>query len=280
MFKKIVWGLGILIVLLIGATIFQIVEYQSEKQTFEKELAEVQEYLEAYNNKKKTQQGAYFSDVNPLDAPNNDRRDKVPISAQRPIGASVERILTKEQIAEVQKFWKDLGLKPPPKGYGYEWDENGEVTLFQFNVPRFEVKWSKKEVPGGDYYKLTDEEWARHRVLRHIISQSHLILDQELIKMVVEGKPLPKVEYAPGVVELAREWLTELERKASGPLPTVSTSVTWTRRPTEREEQEIERKENELLNSLEKPPRPHSGPWDENYIAEVVNNLKAEIQRR
>lgn len=201
--------------------------------------------------------------------------------AQLPIASPAERVLTKEQEAEIRKYWADLGLEPPPKGYGYSWDENGKVSLFQYDVPRYKTKWSTEEAPGQDYYKLTDEEWARHRVLRHIISQTPLQLTPEQTKMVtLEGKPFPKVDYTPGVVELAKEWLSELDRKASGPVPTVSSAVTWTRQPTKRELQEIARKESELLNSLEKPRRPSSGPWDENLIAEVVKDLEAEIQGR
>ena len=147
-------------------------------------------------------------------------------------------------------------------------------------MPRYETKWSTEEVPGQDYYKLTDEEWARHRVLRHIISQTPLRLTPEHEKMLREGKPFPKMDYTPGVVELAKEWLSELDRKASGPVPNVSSSVTWTRQPTERKLQEIARKEYELLNSLEKQRRPSPGPWDEDLIAEVVEDLEAEIQRR
>ena len=200
--------------------------------------------------------------------------------AQLPIASSGERVLTKEQKAEIRKFWADLGLEPPPKGYGYSWDKNGKVSLFQYNVPRYETGWSTEEVPGQDYYKLTDEEWARHRVLRHIISQTPLRLTPEHEKMLREGKPFPKVDYAPGVVELAKEWLSELDRTASGPVPNISSAVTWTRQPTKRELQEIGRKEAELLNSLEKPRRPSPGPWDEDLIAEVVKDLEAEIQRR
>ncbi len=200
--------------------------------------------------------------------------------AQLPIASSGERVLTKEQEAEIREFWADLRLEPPPKGYGYRWDENGKASLFEYNVPRYEIKWTTEEVTGQDYYKLTHEEWARHRVLRHIISQNPLRLTLEHEKMLREGKPFPTVDYATGVVELAKEWLSELERKASGPVPNVSSAVTWTRQPTQRELQEIARKEVELLNALEKPGRPSPGPWDEDLIAEVVKELEAEVQRR
>ena len=201
--------------------------------------------------------------------------------AQLPIASSGERVLTKEQRAELRKFWSDLGLQPPPKGYGYRWDENGKVSLFEYNVPRYDTNWSTEEYPGEDYYKLSDEEWRLYRALRHIISQTPLELTPEQTRQVtLEGKPFPTVSYAPGVVELAKEWLVELDRKASGPVPTVSSAVTWTRQPTERELQEIDRKESELLKSLEKPRRPSPGPWDETFIAATLKELEAEAERR
>ena len=260
------------------------------KQVGEKELAEIQERVKKWNERQKqqplaevpvgdTSQGGHWHGDEWHAEPDVASMPKK--LAQLPITSSGERVLTKEQKAEIQKFWADLGLEPPPKGYGYRWDENGKVSLFQYNVPRYETKWSTEEVPGQDYYKLTDEEWARHRVLRHIISQTPLRLTPEQTRQVaLEGKPFPTVTYAPGVVELAKEWLSELNRKASGPVPNVSSAVTWTRQPTERELQEIARKESELLNSLEKPRRPSPGPWDEDLIAEVVKELEAEVQRR
>lgn len=281
MSKKMYWGLAVLIVIFIAGGVFWFINDHSEMQQLQKELTEATKMLE---DRQKQQQGV---DNKPPRAAKDghkwdwqgDHWDEIPV-AQRLINTSENRILTKEQISEVKKFWKDLGLKPPPKGYGYEWGENGTATLFQFNVPRFEVKWSKKASPGADYYKLTDEEWDRHNVLVTIINGSHFRLDQEQLTLIYEGKSVPKAEYAHGVVELAREWVAELKQKASGPLPTVSTDVMWTRQPTERELQEIERKEYELLNSLSKPTRPSLMPTDQNYIAEIISNLEAEVQRR
>ena len=96
----------------------------------------------------------------------------------------------------------------------------------------------------------------------------------------MEGKPFPTVSYAPGVVELAKERLAELDRKASDRTPKVSTTVSWNRKPTKKELEEIERKEYEMLKSLEKPRRPSPGPWDETFIAAILKELEAEAQRR
>ncbi len=280
------------LVLFIFCVVGSLLYMQHVKRQDTANLAETQQRVKQWDEKQNpttaevnegdTSPGGHFhADGTSHEGPHVDALMPPKTLAQLPIASSGERVLTKGQKAEIRKFWADLRLEPPPKGYGYRWDENGKASLFEYNVPRYETKWTTEEVPGQDYYKLTNEEWARHRVLQHIISQNPLRLTPEQTKMVtLEGKPFPTVDYATGVVELAKEWLSELERKASGPVPNVSSAVTWTRQPTQRELQEIARKEVELLNALEKPGRPSPGPWDEDLIAEVVKELEAEIQRR
>ena len=203
--------------------------------------------------------------------------------SQRPLEASGEKIITKEEEAEWHKYWAARGLEPPPAGYNYQWDEHGNASLYQYNVPEFEVKWSEEEYPGQDYSKLSQEEWKRHRALRHIVRQTPLRLTQEHEKILRAGGPFPKVTYPPGVVELAKEKIRELDQKASGRTPRVSTTITWNRPPTDKEREAIVRRENELLKSLEsqkpKPP-PLTGWSDETYVDALVRELEAEAQRR
>lgn len=281
-------ALAFFVLMVVGGTFYI---WHVERQEAAK-LAETQAHIKQWNEKQKspepttveapvvdTSQGGHFHADGTFHAGPHDAL--IPkTSAQLPMASSGERVLTKEQEAEWQKYWADMGLEPPPSGYGYQWDENGKVSLFQYNVPEFEIKWSEKETPGQDYYKLTDEEWRRHRALRHIISQTPLRLTQEHEKMLREGKPFPTVTYAPGVVELAKQRLAELDRKASGRTPKVSTTVSWNREPTKKELEEIERKEFEMLKSLEKPRRPSPGPWDEAFIDATLKELEAGAQRR
>ena len=273
-------------VLIVGGGLLYL---QHVKRQTAEELVRTQERIQALTEKQSptaeapvgdTAQGGHFHEDGTFHTGPHVNASPPKTLAQLPVVSPGERTLTKEQKAERLKFWAELGLEPPPFGHGYEWDENGNATLFEYNVPRFETKWSKKETPGQDYYKLTDEEWARQRVLRHIISQTPLRLTQEHEKMLREGKPFPTVNYAPGVVELAKEWKAELDRKASGPTPRVSTAITWAREPTEKELEKIARQEYELLKSMEKPRRPSPGPWDEDLIAVTVKELEAAVQRR
>ncbi len=204
--------------------------------------------------------------------------------SQSSLDASAGNVLTKEQEAERRKFWADMGLDPPPPGFGYSFDEHGNASLYQYNVPEFDVKWSEEESPGQDYSKLSQEEWKRHHALRHIVSQTPLRLTPEQTRQVLlEGNSFPTVTYAPGVVELAQEKIRELDRKASGRHPVGSTSVTWNRPPTDAELEAIARKEYELLKSLEsqkpKPPPP-TGWTDETYFNALVRELEAEAERR
>ena len=201
-----------------------------------------------------------------------------------PIGSSGE-FVTKEHIAKMREFYASLGLDPPPPGYdGYIFDENGNVIKpYKYNVPEFEVKWAEEESPGNDYSKLTQEEWKRHHALRHIVSQTPLRLTQEHEKILRAGGPFPTVTYAPGVVELAKEKIRELDEKASGRHPVGGTSVTWSRPPTDKELEAIARKEYELLQELasQKPqPPPPTGWTDETYFYGLVRELEAEAERR
>ena len=145
-----------------------------ERQTAEK-LAEVQARVKAFNERQgaasaeASESGHFHADgtwhAGAHDSKRNPGVENPSRSSQPPLTFSGERPLTKAEVAEWQKYWADMGLEPPPSGHGYQWDENGKVSLFQYNVPEFEVKWSEKETPGQDYYKLTDEEWRCHRGL-------------------------------------------------------------------------------------------------------------------
>ncbi len=274
-----------------GSLLYQ----QRVKQQTARDLARVQEKVKQFNERQKTQkqapvgdttQGGHFHADGTWHAePHAETRlakgqNPTPPS-QLPLGSSGEKVLTKEEEAERLKYWADMGLEPPPPGYNYQWDENGNVTLYQYNVPEFKVKWSE-EIPGQDYFKLTDEEWRRFRALQHIVSQTPLRLTQEHEKILRAGGPFPKVTYAPGVVELAKEKLAELDRKASGRTPRVSIDITWNRHATPEDLADIRRQAFERLQSLEneKPERPPPGPWDETFIDALVKELEAEIQRR
>ena len=203
--------------------------------------------------------------------------------SQLSLDVSVGKVLTPEEEAERRKYYANMGLEPPPPGYGYQWDEHGNATLYQYNVPEFEVKWSEEEIPEQDYFKLTDEEWRRFRALQVIISQNPLRLTPEQTRQVLlEGKPYPKVTYARGVVELAKEKLAELDGKASGRTASVSTDITWNRHATPEDLADIKRQTFELLHSLEneKPERPPPVGWDGTFFQALVKELEAEIQRR
>ena len=202
--------------------------------------------------------------------------------SQSSLDVSLGKVLTKEEEAERRKYWAEMELDPPPPGHGYQWDEHGNATLYQYNVPEFKVKWSETEIPGQDYFKLTDEEWRRFRALQVIISQNPLRLTQEHEKILRAGGPFPTVTYAPGVVELAKEKLVELDQKASGPTASVSTDITWNRPATPEDIAGIRSREFEMLQSLEneKPKRPPAVGWDGTFFQSLVKELEAEVQRR
>ncbi|MDE0314094.1 MAG: hypothetical protein OXM61_04265 [Candidatus Poribacteria bacterium] len=197
-------------------------------------------------------------------------------------GKVVTPPVTASQKAEWEKFWKDQGLEPPPPGHGYRYDKEGKIAgLFKYNEPQFITGWSKEMVPGADFTKLTEAEWIRYHALRHIIGGSVLIITQEMLKQLKDDDPVPKAAYAPGVQELARTWHTQLRQKASGSRPYVSTLINWNRDPTLSELKAIAKKENELLESLQRPkrPRPEWQPYVEPLVKELETAIAADKRR-
>ncbi len=83
---KLYWGLGIFIVLLIGAFTFVIVNEVEKNKQLEADLAEAQKKLEAHNKAENTPTVVEISDVKPPDEPgfkwvrHGDHWDKVPVA--------------------------------------------------------------------------------------------------------------------------------------------------------------------------------------------------------
>ena len=282
-------------VLIVGGGLLYL---QHVKRQTAEELVRTQERIQALTEKQSptaeepvgdTSQGGHFHEDGTFHAqPHADTgipKGQKPIPpSQLPLDSSVENVLTKEEEAERLKYWADMGLEPPPRGYGYQWDENGKISLYQYNVAYFKTYWSTEKYPGQDYSQLSQDEWKRHRALHHIVRQEPLRLTQEQTRQVtLEGKPFPKVTYAPGVVELAKEKIRELDRKASGPIVKGSVDITWNRKSTEQEHADIHRRSVELTRALESqkpPPPPLTGWTDETFFDALVKELEAEIQRR
>ena len=277
--RKLHWGIAALIVILIAGGGF--IYYQwSEVQQFKEQLAQDEKLLEDKNKPEVVAQtpidftkpppgktfegGGHWHNGEWHDAPHAVDAPSPPV--------------TDAQRAEWEKYWKEQGLDPPPDGHNYRYNADGSVAgLYKYNEPRFKVGWSE-ESPQQDVSKLTETEWIRYHALLHIMGGSLLYLDQPLIKRMMAGETLPKATYAPGVQELAEEWWSELAHKASGSTPYVTTSISWNREPTRVELEEIARKENELLKSMERPKRPR--PEWQPFVESIVKELESEVEKR
>ncbi len=84
--NKLYWGLGILIVLLMGVFVFVMVKDQSKIRQLETDLAEVQKKLEVHNEAANTPKVVDISDVKPPPAESGfkwvrhgDHWDKIPV---------------------------------------------------------------------------------------------------------------------------------------------------------------------------------------------------------
>lgn len=280
--KKMLWGLGVLVLLICTAFVFMTVRNFAEIRQLKEETAVVEKPLEARDEP--TQPIADNKPPRPARAGfkwewHGDHWHEMPVAQ-----ADVQEVVVPvEQMTEAQKtewlqFWKDQGLEPPPPGHGYWFNKDGSVGgLYKYNEPRFKARWSETESPGADFTKLTETEWIRYHALRHIMGGSVLEITQEMLKQLKDDDPVPKATYAPGVQELAEVWWGELRDKASGPTPQVSTIVTWNRDPTPEELEAIERKEDELMESMRRERPKRERPEWQPYVQQLVKELEAAV---
>lgn len=197
---------------------------------------------------------------------------------QAGLPTDVMEVETEAERKKRLKYWSDLGLDPPPPGHSYEFDEDGTPKLFRYNEPRFTVRWSKDEAPGQDMIKLSFSDWQRYNVLGSIVSGDAWRLENHQIRAVlIDGEPWPKIEYAPGVQELAAEWKSELRKKASARLPSVGMSITWDYEPTPEERAEASRQGRELLSSLMPKKRTDNAQLTQALFDSIVKELEAAI---
>ncbi len=304
--KKMLWGLGVLVLLICTAFVFMTVRNRAEIRQLKEGTAVAEKPLEARDES--TQPIADNKPPRPARAGfkwewHGNHWHEMPVvqADVQEVVVPVEQMtaaqkaewekywkdqglepppVTAAQKAEWEKYWKDQGLEPPPPpGYVYVEDENGNISLLKYDTPLFEVKWSNTLVPGQDFYKLNEEEWLRYIALEHIASESLHRLEPKHYKLLAEGKELPKAVYSPGVVELAKEWADVLYRKASGPTPRVVTTIAWSHDPTPEDKANVSQQINELLNAAKKQRRPTPKNWTYN-LETIIKELEKAVQRR
>ncbi len=117
--RKMYWGLGVLILLIIGATVFVVVKDQAEMRQLKAELAEFEKQAAESN---KVQHAVSKTDKKPPDEPgfewvrHNDHWDKVPISNENEVVEHSDVPITEVSFdfsvklptdAELPKYSKD-----------------------------------------------------------------------------------------------------------------------------------------------------------------------------
>ena len=126
--NKFYWGLGILIVLLIGAFSFVLVNEQSKIRQLETDLADVQKKLEVHNKAANTPKVVDISDVKPPPAEpgfkwvrHGDHWDKIPVGQREKIVEPVKPMYTgpltyHEELLETNPV-KALRLQAEERGH-------------------------------------------------------------------------------------------------------------------------------------------------------------------
>lgn len=179
-----------------------------------------------------------------------------------PVEEQIPRKLSKEEIAKLYTkeelaHWESHGLKPPPPGYTYIWNDLG-AKLVKYNVPYFEVT----ETYGyNNYYQLSNNEWDRYKALSAIANKS-----------------LDRVIISDDVASLAKKWLQPIHQKTWGPQKAIVTSVTYNREETPEDVAYNQKLTNEKLAAISKPEVDYNINHD--TIDLIILELQEELQRR
>ena len=128
--NKLYWGLGILIVLLIGAFVFVMVKDQSKIRQLETDLAEVQKKLEVHNEAANTPKVVDISDVKPPPAEpgfkwvrHGDHWDKIPVGQRE---TTVEPV--KPTYTDPLTYHEELLNTNPVKALRLQAEERGHPS--------------------------------------------------------------------------------------------------------------------------------------------------------
>ena len=170
--NKLYWGLGILIVLLIGAFVRVMVNQHAEIKQGEAELKEAQRKLETHNKVENTPEVVDISETKPPDEPgfkwvrHGNHWDKVPVTSHKNKVAKTPSDGKVDHDYYYDRVYKKYGVPPPPPGYGYRMsdpgvlrlDDNGNPILYKEGEPVFDVH----KIPG---FAPTREQYQYYKEL-------------------------------------------------------------------------------------------------------------------
>ncbi|RKU16698.1 hypothetical protein C6501_05185 [Candidatus Poribacteria bacterium] len=261
MYKKMLWGLGVLVLLICTAFVFMTVRNRAEIRQLKKEYAVTEKPLEARDEP--TQPITDNKPHRPARAGfkwewHGDHWHEIPVAQadDQEVVVPVKK-MTDAQKAEWEKYWKDQGLEPPPPGYTYVWNDTS-AKLVQFNVPYFEVT----DTYGyNNYYQLSDNEWDRYKALSAIAHKS-----------------LNRVKIPDDVASLAKKWLEPLHQKTWGLQKAIVTTVTYDREETPEDVAYNQKLTSEKLAAIKPPEVDYSINHD--VVDLIILELEEALQRR
>lgn len=158
-----------------------------------------------------------------------------------------------------RELYNSLGLKPPPPEHTYLWDGDGNARLVRYNEPQIEVDWTHQNY--GNFSQLSDEEFDRYTALTAITDE-----------ITAQSLRIPA-----DVVELAREWKSELYQKTWGSKPTIQAATVYNRPITLTDRADKKRRLEEKYMSVSPTPRRFLVNYD--VVNQLIIELTSELGR-
>lgn len=204
------------------------------------------------------------------------RESLPPQTESTPTGSSAEGELVDDFLAELseeeiallaaevseeakRELYHSLGLKPPPPGHTYLWAGDGNARLVRYNEPEIEVDWTHQNY--GNFSQLSDEEFDRYTALTAITDE----ITARSLRIPVD------------VVELARDWKSELYQKTWGSKPTIQAATVYNQPITLTDRADKKRQLEEKYMSVSPTPRKFLVNYD--VVNQLILELTSELGR-
>ena len=160
---------------------------------------------------------------------------------------------------EIQDFYREQGLEPPPAGYTYTQTKDGNIQLIKDGEPLVEIYTENR----FDVGYLSDKDWELYQAL-----------DGMTHEYIIETEKIP-----PEIVALAQEQKEALEQKAQGPIPYAKALTIYSRLKTPADDEKVDRKIDEKLEEAYGQLGLRRDRATYHYDYELINQLVIDFQK-
>lgn len=283
MYKKVYWGLGITLIVIVITGIFIFIHQWKDIQQLKRDDVISKKLREenkvSHEKPFVLRQNADTETVKPIQKLEDVNVDW-PATENWPINwkalynlpdAEYAKLPQATRDAVKRAYYADMGLTPPPKGFQHYLNPNtGTWDLVPNNVPIIKVKEGMEQY--NQTHQLNDSEYERYIALDRIKS------NQESVENYISSGQHPNqiLRYPPEVTEIANEWYQELHEKTYGPTFVATFSVYYDRPRTHADEVNVRQLMDEAIKNAI-PKRQRSIRDTDVVVEEILDEIEVVL---